>query len=75
MQTMSQINLEAYNAYKSLKSGRFFEMYHDTMLELLEQISYLEDDVEGDMKLALEYLEQCKAIAKAQQILIKANLK
>lgn len=75
MKTLSQINMEAYKLYKGLELGRFFDTYHDTMLDLVEQIGYLEDDDELDLKLGAEYLEQCRAIAKAQQILLKANLK
>jgi hypothetical protein len=75
MKTLSQIYSEANKLYTNLELGLFFDSYHDMMLELLEQISYLEDDIDGDMELALDYLGKLKAIAKAQQILLKANLK
>jgi hypothetical protein len=75
MKTLSQIKMEAYKLYKGLELGWFFDTYHDTMLDLVEQIGYLEDDDDLDLKLGAEYLEQCRAIAKAQQILLKANLK
>jgi hypothetical protein len=75
MKTISQIQLESYKLYKSLETGRFFDSYHDLMLDLLEQTSYLEQDVDGDVELGLEILEQCKAIVKAQQVLIKAKIK
>jgi hypothetical protein len=75
MKTLSQIQIEAYKLYKSLEVGRFFDAYHDMMLDLVEQIGYLEHDNDGDLKLGLEYLEQCKAIHKAQQVLIKAKIK
>ena len=75
MKTLSQIQMEAYKLYKGLELGRFFDAYHDMMLDLVEQIGYLEHDIEGDVKIGLEYLEQLKAIHKAQQVLIKAKLK
>lgn len=75
MKTLSQIYSEANKLYMKLELGLFFDSYHDMMLELLEQISYLEDDIDGDMELALDYLGKLKAIAKAQQILLKANIK
>jgi len=75
MKTLSQMHSEAKKLYMTLELGWFFDTYHDTMMDLVDQISYLEDDEELDLKLGAEYLEQCRAIAKAQQILLKANLK
>lgn len=83
MKTLSQIEMEAYKLYKNLELGSFFDTYHDMMLDLVEQIGYLipqqdvfaEHDNEKDLKLGLEYLEQVKAIHKAQQVLLKANIK
>lgn len=66
---------EANKLYTNLELGSFFDTYHDTMMSLVEQIGYLEEDIDGDMELALDYLGKLKAIAKAQQILLKANLK
>ncbi len=74
MKTLSQIQMEAYKLYKSLQVGRFFDTYHDTMLDLMEQIGYLEHDLEGDFEKGLGYLGQMKAIHKAQQLLIKAKI-
>lgn len=75
MKTISQIQTESYKLYESLETGRFFDSYHDLMLDLVEQIEYLEQDVDGDVELGLEILEQCKAIVKAQQVLIKSKIK
>ena len=75
MKTIQQINLEAYRLYKNLQMGSFFDTYHDTALDLVEQIGYLEDDNASDFNLGLEYLKQLKAIHKAQQVLLKANIK
>ena len=75
MKTISQIQTESYKLYEGLEIGRFFDSYHDLMLDLVEQIGYLEQDVDGDVELGIELLEQCKAIVKAQQVLIKAKIK
>jgi hypothetical protein len=75
MKTLSQIQTEAYKLYKNLELGRFFDAYHDMTLDLVEQIGYLEHDLDGDLELGLEYLEQIKAIVKAQQVLMQARVK
>lgn len=72
---LQQIHAEAMQLYKNLELGLFFDSYHDTMLDLVFQIGYLEEDDKLDLKLGYEYLEQCRAIANAQQILLNANLK
>jgi hypothetical protein len=74
MKALSQIHLEAKKLYSNLEIGSFFNTYHDMMIDLVEKISYLEEDIEGDMELALEYLDKCKAIAKAQQLLLTAKI-
>lgn len=74
MKTLSQIHLEARKLYSNLEIGSFFDAYHDMMMDLVEQISYLEENIEGDMELALEYLDKCKAIAKAQKLLLTAKI-
>lgn len=74
MKSLNQIKNEANKLYMSLKLGKFFDTYHDTMYDLVSQFDYLEDD-EDDYKLAEEILEKCKAIIKAQGILNNVNIK
>ena len=73
MKTLSQIEREVNRLYSQLKIGLFFDTYHDKMLYLLEEFEFLEDD-EQDYKIAEEILEKCKAIIKAQDILLKAKV-
>lgn len=73
MKTLSQIEREVNKLYSQLEIGLFFDTYHDKMLYLLEEFEFLEDD-EQDYKIAEEILEKCKAIIKAQDILLKANV-
>jgi hypothetical protein len=73
MKTLSQIEREVNRLYSQLEIGLFFDTYHDTMYELVGQFDYLEDD-EQDYKIAEEILEKCKAIIKAQDILLKAKV-
>jgi hypothetical protein len=73
MKTLSQIEREVNKLYSQLEIGLFFDTYHDKMLYLLEEFNFLEDD-EQDYKIAEEILEKCKAIIKAQDILLKANV-
>ena len=74
MKTLSQLKNEAIKLYQSLEVGNFFDTYHDTMHELVNQINYLENDDDDDYKIGLEILAQCKAIIKAQKILINNNI-
>jgi len=73
MKTLSQIEREVNKLYSQLEIGLFFDTYHDKMLYLLEEFNFLEDD-EQDYKIAEEILEKCKAIIKAQDILLKAKV-
>jgi hypothetical protein len=73
MKTLSQIEREVNKLYSQLEIGLFFDTYHDKMLYLLEEFEFLEDD-EQDYKIAEEILEKCKAIIKAQDILLKAKV-
>lgn len=73
MKTLLQIERESRKLYNQLEVGSFFDTYHDTMYELVSQFDYLEDD-EDDYDLSLEILEKCKAIIKAQTILLKAKI-
>lgn len=74
MKTLSQLENEATKLYNQLQLGNFFDTYHDTIYELVNQISYLENDNDDDYKIGLELLAKCKAIIKAQKILINNNI-
>jgi hypothetical protein len=54
-----------------LELGAFFDTYHDYMYEMTEEINYLEDDEIEDAK---EILKKCRAIIKAQSILLANGL-
>jgi hypothetical protein len=72
---ITPIEIKATKLYRQLELGTFFDTYHDLMLSLLDEFDYLEDDDENDYKIALENLEKCEAIIKAQSILNKAKIK
>lgn len=74
MRTITSIEIEARKLYKQLELGIFFDTYHDKMFYLIEEFDYLEDDDEDDYKIAVEILEKCRAIIKAQNLLIKAKV-
>jgi hypothetical protein len=74
MKKISQLQNEAFKFYNQLERGNFFDTYHDTMFYLIEQISYLENNNDDDYKIGIELLAQCKAIIKAQKILINNNI-
>jgi HEPN domain-containing protein len=69
---MNEIRKEVSELYMRLELGAFFNTYHDIMYEMTEEIDYLEDDEIEDAK---EILKKCKAIIKAQSILIDSGLK
>ena len=70
MKTLRQIENEACKLYMKLELGNFFDTYHDLMFDLVQQFDYLEEDDEDDYKRAEEILENCKAIIKAQKLLL-----
>jgi hypothetical protein len=74
MRTITSIEIEAKKLYNQLELGLFFDTYHDKMLYLIEEFDYLEGDDEDDYKRAVEILEKCRAIIKAQNLLIKAKV-
>jgi hypothetical protein len=74
MRTITSIEIEVDKLYKQLELGIFFDTYHDKMFYLIEEFDYLEDDDEDDYKRAVEILEKCRAIIKAQNLLIKAKV-
>ncbi len=74
MKTLLQIERESRKLYNQLEIGLFFDTYHDTMYELVSQFDYLEDNDDDDYDLSLEILEKCRAIIKAQTILLKAKI-
>ena len=74
---MNKIRRQVNNLYMRLELGTcsqrsFFNTYHDIMYEMTEEINYLEDD---DIDEAKDILKKCKAIIKAQSILIASGLK
>jgi hypothetical protein len=75
MKTLRQMESEASKLYSQLEIGSFFDTYHDLMYDLVYQFDYLEDDCDYDYKIATELLEKCRAIIKAQQILLKVKIK
>ena len=74
MKTLVAIEMEALKLYNQLQIGNFFDTYHDAMHELVNQFDYLEIDDEDDYNTGLKLLAQCKAIIKAQKILINNNI-
>jgi hypothetical protein len=70
MKTLRQIENEASKLYMQLELGLFFDTYHDMMRYMVEEFDYLEEDDEDDYKRAEEILENCKAIIKAQKLLL-----
>jgi hypothetical protein len=66
------MEIEATKLYKQLELGNFFDTYHDLMFDLVQQFDYLEED---DYEIAEETLEKCKAIIKAQKLLLNVNIK
>jgi hypothetical protein len=72
MKTITRMEIEATKLYKQLELGNFFDTYHDLMFDLVQQFDYLEED---DYEIAEETLEKCKAIIKAQKLLLNVNIK
>jgi hypothetical protein len=70
MKTLTIIEIEAGKLYMQLELGLFFDTYHDMMRYMIEEFDYLEEDDEDDYKRAEEILENCKAIIKAQKLLL-----
>lgn len=70
MKTLTRIEIEAGKLYMQLELGLFFDTYHDMMRYMVEEFDYLEEDDEDDYKRAEEILENCKAIIKAQKLLL-----
>jgi len=68
---MNKIRREVSELYMRLELGAFFDTYHDYMYEMTEEINYLEDDEIEDAK---EILKKCRAIIKAQSILLANGL-
>ena len=68
---MNKIRREVSDLYMRLELGAFFDTYHDLMYEMTEEIDYLEDDEIEDAK---EILKKCRAIIKAQSILLANGL-
>ncbi len=66
--------MKAFKLYNKLEIGEFFNTYHDLMYGLIQEFDYLEDDNEDDYRIALENLEKCRAIIRAQNILMKAEV-
>ena len=67
--------MESIKLCMQLEIGNFFNTYHDLMDDLVNQFDYLVDDDEEDYKTAKNNLKKCKAIIKAQKILLNVNLK
>jgi len=68
---MNKIRREVSELYMRLELGAFFDTYHDYMFEMNEEVYYLEDD---DIDEAKEILKKCKALIKAQSILLANGL-
>lgn len=75
MKTLAQIKNEASKLYMQLELGLFFETYHDTMRYMVEELDYLEEDIEVDYQLAEYILLKCRAIIRAQKLLLNVNIK
>ena len=71
MKTLKEISARAHKLYNQLEMGAFFDLYHDKMLYMVEEIDMLDDD---DTEYAEELLAECEAIVKAQKILNNANI-
>jgi hypothetical protein len=71
---ITPIEMKAFKLYNKLEIGEFFNTYHDLMYGLIQEFDYLEDDNEDDYRIALENLEKCRAIIRAQNILMKAEV-
>lgn len=71
MKTLQQISERAHTLYTQLELGAFFDLYHDKMLYMVEEIDMLDDD---DTEYAEELLAECEAIIKAQKILNNAKI-
>jgi hypothetical protein len=69
---MNKIRREVSELYMCLEMGKIFNAYHDYMYEMKAVIYYLEDD---DIDEAKDILKKCRAIIKAQSILIDSGLK
>jgi len=72
MKTLEQISTRAHKLYSQLELGAFFDLYHDKMLYMVEEIDMLDDD---DTAYAEDLLAECEAIIKAQKILNNVNIK
>ena len=72
LENMNKIRRQVNNLYMSLEIGKIFNAYHDYMYEMNNSLYYLEDD---DIDEAKDILKKCKAIIKAQSILIASGLK
>jgi hypothetical protein len=68
---MNRIRKQVNDLYMRLEMGAFFNTYHDYMFEMNEEVHYLEDD---DIDEAKEILKKCKALIKAQSILLANGL-
>lgn len=75
MKTLAQIKNEASKLYMQLELGLFFDTYHDTMRYMVEELDYLEEDIEGDYQIAESILLKCRAIIRAQKLLLNVNIK
>jgi len=75
MKTITRMEIEASKLYMQLELGNFFDTYHDLMFDLVQQFDYLEEDDEDDYKIAEETLEKCRAIIRAQKLLLNVNIK
>ena len=68
---MNKIRREVSELYMRLELGAFFDTYHDYMYEMNDSLYYLEDDEIDEAK---EILKKCKALIKAQSILLANGL-
>ena len=68
---MNRIRKQVNDLYMRLELGAFFDTYHDYMYEMNDSLYYLEDDEIEDAK---EILKKCRAIIKAQSILLANGL-
>jgi len=68
---MNKIRREVSELYMRLEMGAFFNTYHDYMYDMKSELNYMEDDEIEDAK---EILKKCRAIIKAQSILLANGL-
>lgn len=68
---MNKIRKQVNDLYMRLELGALFNTYHDYMYEMNDSLYYLEDD---DIDEAKEILKKCRAIIKAQSILLANGL-